>query len=131
MEKPIVVMMGIGEYESKTQELEDIKGISADYKNMLKVFVNHLNYSFVYQTNKNKMVYLTKDVLTKNNNKYNSNFKQKWNENEIDMFVLNCKKIINKIKSDALIFVICARGDRDEYIFDSEGNKYEMIKILN
>ena len=124
-------MMGVGEYETKTQDFSDLKGISNDYKNMLKLFVNHLNYCFVYQTNKNKMVYLTKDLLNKNNNKYNSNFKTKWNENEIDTFVLNCKKIILKMKCDSLIFVISGRGNRDEYLIDSEGNKYQIIKIFN
>ena len=124
-------MIGIGEYESKTQDFTDLNGVKTDYKNMLKLFIQHLNYSFIYQTSKNQMVYLTKDILIKNNNSYNSNFKIKWNENEIDTFVLNCKKIINKIKSDSLIFLISSRGNKDEYIFDSEGNKYEMIKILN
>ena len=124
-------MMGIGEYETKTQEFQDLNEISTDYKNMLKLFVNYLNYSFIYQTRKNEMVYLTKEILTKNNNKYNSNFKTKWNENDIDEFVLNCKKIINKTQCDSLIFIIYGRGSKNEFIFDSEGKKCQMIKIFN
>ena len=134
-------MIGIGDYESRTQsqsqsqqqsQLQDLKGVCCDYKNMLKLFVNHLNYSFIYQTRKNKMVLLTKEQLNKDNNKYNSNFKIKWNENEIDTFVLNCKKIINKaISPDSLIFIISGRGNTDEYLIDSDGNNYQIIKILN
>ena len=128
--KGLVVMIGIGTY-TNGGVLGDLIGVSTDYKNMIQLFVQHMEYSFIYQTNKNKIVYLDKLRLKQKNNNYQTNFKLKWNADEIDLFVLNVKKIIETIKPDGLIFLISSHGDRDRMIIDSEFEEYSLIFILS
>ena len=122
-------MIGIGYYPNGGI-LGHLIGVPNDYKNMIKLFAFHWGYPFIYQTDDNKIVYLDKQRLTKNNNKYHTNFKLKWNEDEIGGFVLKSKKIIESIKPDGLIFIISSHGDRDRVIIDSDFEEYQLAYIL-
>ena len=124
-----VIMIGIGIYDGGGA-MGDLIGVSNDYKNMIKLFVHHFMYSFIYETDDNKMVVLNKSKLIKNNNKYLTNFKLYWIYDEIKTFVINCKKIISKIKPDSLIFIISSHGDSDNIIYTSDFDEYQLIAIL-
>ena len=130
-------MMGIGQYKCNYNDNGVIKRLlhlnemSIEYTNMLKLFVRRLNYSFVYQTDDNKIAHLAKSKLIKNQRQYHSNFKLKWTSDEIDTFISNIKKIFHKLKPSGLIFIIAARGFMDKMIVDSDGEKYRMIKIFS
>ena len=132
-----VVMLGIGHYECNYDDNGNVKRLlhlnemSVEYKNMLKLFIRQLNYSFLYQTEDNKIVHLTKSKLNKSKQQYNSNFKLKWTTNEIDTFISNIKQIFHKLTPDGLIFIVAARGFMDEMMVDSDGERYRIIKILS
>ena len=128
MKKPLVVMMGIGYYPNGGM-LGHLIGVPTDYKNMIKLFAFHWGYPFIYQTDDNKIVYLNKMRLQKANNKYQTNYKIKWNEHEIEGFVLKSKKIIEQIKPDGLIFIVSSHGDRDKVLIDSEFEEYQLSFI--
>ena len=130
IERALVAMIGIGCYPNGGV-LGDLKGISQDYRNMIKLFVNHWGYSFIYETSDNKIEYLSKTKLLTNNKKYSTNFKIKWNENDITSFVQCVKKTILSTKPDSLIFVISSHGDRDQVIIDSEFEEYGLIEIYS
>ena len=130
MKKPLVVMMGIG-YYLPGGVWEHLIGVPTDYKNMIKLFALHWGYPLIYQTDDNKIVYLDKQRLLKNNNKYHTNFKLKWNDDEISGFVLKSKKIIATIKPDGLIFVISSHGDRFKVLIDSNFKKYRLKSIFS
>ena len=129
MKKPLVIMMGIGYYPNGGI-LGHLIGVPNDYKNMIKLFAFHWGYPFIYQTDDNKIVYLDKQRLLKNNSKYHTNFKLKWNEDEIAGFVLKSKKIIETILPDGLIFVISSHGDRDKVLIDSNFEEYNLSYIF-
>ena len=70
--KGLVVMIGIGRYPNGGV-LGDLIGVSTDYKNMIRLFVQHMEYSFMYQNDKNEIVYLNKTRLRTKQQKYVSN----------------------------------------------------------
>ena len=132
MKKPLVIMMGIGYYLAIGDDpFEHLIGVPTDYKNMIKLFAMHWGYPFMYQTDDNKIVYLDKQRLIKKNNKYHTNFKLKWNKDEIGGFVLKSKKIIEAIKPDGLIFIISSHGHRFKSLVDSDCRKYRLKRIFS
>ena len=128
-------MLGIGHYINtditKQEKFFVLNGINADYKNMLKLFINHLDYTFIYQTIDNKIAYYNHEMLKKNHNKYNSKFKIQWNCDEIDLYLLKCKKLVDNIKPDSLLCIVTGYGNKDDFIYDSEYNEYKIIRIID
>ena len=132
----LIGMIGIGDYPKNAQkagvELEHLVGIPSDYKNMIKLFVNFWNYTFIYQLENNNIQVLTKNKFNKHKKsgkKYATNFKINWNCNEINNFVSNVRQKVVDLKPDCLIFIVSSHGDKNNVIYDSELNKYKLSKI--
>ena len=106
-------MIGIGTYVSHS-DLKHLVGTANEYKRMIKLFVQHWGYSFLYQTDDNKIICLNNHQLKQNHNKYHSNFKLKWNYREIEEFLEDSHVRIEAIKPDGLIFIVSGHGGRDK-----------------
>ena len=128
--RPLVAMIGIGCYPNGGV-LGDLKGIPTDYRNMIKLFVNHWGYSFIYQTDDNKIEYLSKSKLLKKDKKYQTNFKLQWNEDDITNFVQSVKKTVLSTNPDSLIFIISGHGDKEQVIIDSDFQEYMLLQIYS
>ena len=109
-------MIGIETHDANSGVYNHFPGISKDYRNAVKVFVNYLGYSLIYQTHTNPNVYLTKKQSTNKKNKYPKNFKLKWNGNAFDTFIQNAKSKIVETKGDSLFFLISSHRGKERVI---------------
>ena len=105
----LVAVLGIGLYNGQSWPW-DLPGVSKDYNNILSVFTKVWNYNVFYwvntsSTSKNDENKESKDNSDNNDVNYssvytndlkivknNSNFKLRWNENEISNFVESVRK---------------------------------------
>ena len=53
-------MVGIGDYDDK---LQNLIGMTKDYKNMFYTFNNRYRYSIFYQTKRNRQKYIKNSIL--------------------------------------------------------------------
>ena len=121
MNDPLIVIMGIGEYDG----MPNLDGISKDYENIIDTFVNHWKYKIFYQLNDSTFVY------TNNENELKRNYKLKWDGDEIDAFIEESRKHLVKNKHNGLIFAISSHGDRGKVLYDSECEIYELDAIFS
>ena len=131
IKRALVAMIGIGHYDDQDGIFGHLQGIPTDYRNMIKLFVNHWGYSFIYQTDDNKIEYLSKSKLLKKDKKYSTNFKLKWNDDDLTKFVESVKKTILSTEPDSLIFIISSHGDSEQVIIDSNLEEYSLIEIYS
>ena len=122
MDDPLVVMMTI----DGTPRLE---GLKKDCQSMIRLFVNNWNWKFVYQTNKNQIVFFDKTKLRREGNKYPNNYKTNWTVDEIDLFVKNVKTIIEIVRPNGLIFIISSHGQSEREILATDGEEYSLYQI--
>ena len=122
---PLVVMIGVGHYFDSGIWCH-LTGIKNDYNNMITLFSKHWGYHFVYQTNKNKIVWVDPKK------KIRQNFKIEWTYDEINTFINNIANIVKQLKyHDSLIFLISSHGDVDNVIIDSNGEEYQLMEIYD
>ena len=135
---PLVIMIGIGHYASG--KFTRVNGVADDYNNMIKLFVYKWNFAFVYQTDDNKTVFLTNNSINNNKNKnknksrlYQSNFKLAWTGSEIDSFVGNVVKAVDKGNVnktfDSLLFIVSSHGENEHVILDTNNEEYQLTEI--
>ena len=124
---PLVIIMGIGEYHDK---LQNLPGIGADYKNCVLAFNSVYNYSVFYKNHKNKNVY-AKDKIDLSTAKLSRKVKIEWVYDEIIQFFKNARDIIVKNQHDALITIISSHGDMEGVIVDSNHEEVSLIEIFS
>ena len=124
---PLVVMMCIGEYHDKSQNLI---GVGADYKNTVLAFNSTYNYSVFYMNNKNENMYVTEKIDIKTA-KLSRRVKIEWTEKEIVSFFKNARDIIVENKHDGLITVISSHGEGQGVILDSNYEEVSLIEIFS
>ena len=107
---PLVIMVGIGDYDD---ELQNLIGITKDYKNVFYTFNNVYNYSLFYQTKDNKKIYIKNNILDLKKEHLSKKLKIKWDYDEIIDFFTKARKIIESNKHDSLIAIISSHGDSD------------------
>ena len=125
MNDPLIVIMGIGEYENNV--MPSLNGVKMDYENIINTFVNHWKYKVFYQLSNNNCIY-SNDINEINNN---NNYKLHWNDNEIDLFIEESRKYIVRNKHNGLVFSISSHGDRGRVMYDSNGEPYELDCIYS
>ena len=59
-----------------------------------------------------------------------TNYKLKWNGDDIDQFIEESRKCLVLNEHDALLFAISSHGDRDKVIYDSECEMYELDTLF-
>ena len=137
----LVVILGIGEYDGMTS----LTGVRSDYKNVIFTFYQDYQYSVVYFDTQNTLHYCNRHPKTETNTNTNktkfsqtklksSDFKLKWDADEIEQFVQNVQDIINNtdyIKHDALIFFISSHGDSESVILDSNCEEVSLFTIFS
>ena len=124
LNNPLIVMMCI-------DGTPKLPGIGKDYQSMIRLFVNKWGYKFVYQTNKNQIVFFDKTKLRQEGNKYPNNYKINWTVDEIDSFVKNVKTIIELIRPNGLVFIISSHGDCDRVITATDGEEYPLYLLYS
>ena len=127
---PLIVMLGVSNYDATF--LPSLKGVYNDYCCVQNVFNCIRGHSIVYLNENDELIYVNKIIDTKVNNSSNK-FKLKWTVDDIDMFNVEIKEKIvngsNEHNHDGLIYIISAHGNRDEYIYDSNGEQYNLSSI--
>ena len=74
----LVVIFGIGEYDG----VNDLSGISQDYKNLVSIFYKQFGYSIEFFGESNKLIYCNKEA-----NKQLNQIKLKGDINKIEYFI--------------------------------------------
>ena len=118
---PLVVMLGIGEYKG----MRNLAGILKDYDNLIDTFVNYWKYKVFYRLDNNKYIY------SNNKDAIETNYKVKWNEDEIVNFVEESRKCIVKNKHDGILFAISSHGDTGRILYDSECSQFELDYLFS
>ena len=150
MKNPLVVVLGIGEYDGNT--FHNLIGVARDYFNIKYVFNHIRGYSIVYQTSRNRIRYINQ--ATRCETDVIDIFKLRWTEEEIEEFndyiadnILcnnphsdsddsksNSDKLnedtINE-KHDGLIYFISCHGNREYVIYDSEGEEFNLSFLFD
>ena len=121
MNDPLIVMMGIGEYDG----MANLDGIARDYDNIINTFVYHWKYKVLYRLKNNTNIY------TNNKDELKRNYKLKWDGDDIDNFIEESRKLVVRNKHDGLIFGISSHGDREKLLYDSECEQYELDAIFS
>ena len=117
----LVVIVGVGEYNG----LQNLDGIVRDYDHFLNVFVSRWQYKVLYKTSDNAIVY------TNDKKEIDSNYKLRWDVDEIELFVEEVRKCIVTNKHDALLFAISSHGDTGKVMYDSECEELELDCIFS
>ena len=125
---PLVIMVGIGDYDDT---LQNLIGITKDYKNIFYTFNNQYNYSLFYQTKDNQQIYTKHRFIDLKNEHLSEKIKIKWVEDEIIDFFKKARDIIIENKHDSLIAVISSHGDTDGVIYDSNFDEVQLIEIFS
>ena len=124
-------MIGISNYDET--HLPSIDGIYSDYQNVRHTFNFIRGYSMVYLNEKDQLIYIHEKVDKKDD--VDDKFKLKWTCDHIDMFNEQIKENIlhdnGKYIHDSLIYFISSHGNRDELIYDSNGEEYSLAFIYN
>ena len=124
---PLVVMVGIGDYDD---ELQNLIGITKDYKNMFYTFNNIYNYSLFYQTKDNEQIYVKNRILNLKKEHLSQKIKVKWNDNEIIDFFIKARDIVVQNKHDSLLALISSHGDSEGVIYDSNFEDVQLFEIF-
>ena len=124
---PLVVMVGIGDYHG---DLQNLIGMSKDYKNMIYTFNNKYNYSFYYQTDENKIMYTKNSIVDLQTESISTTIKLEWNEDEILDFFESARNVIVKNNHDSLIGIISSHGDSEGVILDSDMEEVSLLDIF-
>ena len=124
---PLVLMVGIGEYHDN---LQNLIGMTKDYKNMIYTFNNKYHYSMFYQTNKNKMIYTGEKIVNLDNEHISQINKIEWSCDEILEYFIAARDIIVSNKHDSLIAIISCHGDSEGVILDSEFEDLQLHEIF-
>ena len=97
---PLVVILGIGKYDSG---LPDLESVLQDYSNMIDVFAKQWRYKVFYYNDKNEAIYSNNELELSQN----INFKLEWRDAEVlDEFVEASRKCLVGNKHDGLIFIV-------------------------
>ena len=121
MDDPLIVMMGISEYEG----MANLAGIPRDYDNFINTFVTYWKYKIFYRLSDNTCIY------TNDKNELKTDYKLKWNGDEIEQFIEESRKCIVKNKHNGLLFAISSHGDSGRILYDSEGELFELDSIFS
>ena len=125
MEDPLIVILGIGDYHDKSQNL---LGIRTDYKRCIKVFNGVYNYSVFYQDYKNKNVY-KREKIDLETGKIGRRVKIEWKEAEILKFFGDARDVVAKYNHDGLIIIISSHGESGGVIRDSDSEEVSLMEI--
>ena len=131
--------MLIGDYKSCS--LPCLKQATKDYKNIISIFSGIRKYHIVYLNEDNKLQHLNHPISKSSTNDMKSwKFKTKWTCDEIEEFNENVRSnIIQSQKNDdcnfnynydSIIYMLSCHGDRDECIYDSNGESMSITFIL-
>ena len=122
MEDPLIVILGIGDYHDKSQNL---LGIETDYKRCIKVFNGAYNYSIFYQNDENKNVYKSEKIGTGQI----SHVKIEWKEAEILKFFQDARDVVVNNNHDGLNIIISSHGESGGVILDSDSEEVSLMQI--
>ena len=130
IEDPLIVMLGIGEYDHE----HNLIGMANDYFSVIYTFHKEFEYSIFYQNKKNQNEYhasktdldynkaseaLARNKESRQGKKYmeqlfknvDESVKTRWKYDEIVSFFEESRKMLISNNHDALIFVISSHGD--------------------
>ena len=124
MNDVLIVILGIGEYDSG---LDNLVGVRKDYNNIIHTFVKHWKYKVLYKTSDMNVVYSNDMHMIEKNR----NYKLYWTCDDIELFVEQARQHVVKNKHNGMIFVISSHGDRDKVICDSNLEEYDLDEIFN
>ena len=132
---PLIAMIGISNYDET--HLPSLEGVYNDYWNVKQAFNFSRGYSMVYFNQRNQLIYINDKIDAKED--IDDKFKLKWTSDDIDMFneqihenILNNNNNTNtKYNHDSLIYFISCHGNRDEIIYDSDGEEYSLAFIYD
>ena len=135
---PLVVAVVIGDYTKCS--LPSLKEATKDYQNIIATFNGIRDYHIVYLNDQNKLQHLNYQTAKSSTNDTKSwKFKTKWTCDEIEAFNENVRvNIIESQKNDcnfsdnydSIIYILSCHGDRDECIYDSNGESINTAFIL-
>ena len=117
---PLIVIMGIGEYASEIDNLENdnLESVIKDCDNIIDTFLEYCEkYKPFYKLNNNKYIY------TNNIDDIDNNYAIKWNRDDIDHFTQESRKHVVKNKHDG--------GYRGKVLCDSEYKNYKLDNIFS
>ena len=114
---PLVIVIGIGDYAENTL-LPKLKGIKADYSNIINVFEEIYKYTVLIATNEQ-----------------DNNPKLFWTRDQIFEHLDEARRKIVQDKHDALISIISCHGATNqktqECLIDSKGNRIHLDLIFD
>ena len=127
----LIAVLGIGKY----QGMNDLIGVSTDYKNLFYTFYQQMKYSIVYMDNENIFQYKSRNrsksiKSAKSKRVEKDTFKLEWDEDEIYHFIDNVKKTVVENKHDSLMLFISSHGDSDGVILDSSCEEISLTSIF-
>ena len=132
MMNPLIVMMGMSIYD-KFSQLPQLYSCYKDYRNIIKAFNFIHGYSIAYLNENNDLIYIDKKIVDSKD--IDDKFKLKWTCDEIETFNQQIKQEIlhgsNKYNHDSLIYIISCHGNRDESIYDYNGEQYSLDYIYH
>lgn len=107
----LVVILGIGEIYG----YPDLAGVPKDYANIINTFKKY-NYAIFYKSANNESIYSN----DKNVFRQETEYKLKWQWDEIDSFLVEARYYVVCNDHDALLFFISGHGDVNDVLHDSD-----------
>ena len=121
----LVGMIGISEYD----ELTNLDGVVSDYNNIINTFVKLYKYKILYKLNDNSLVY-TNNINEINTEK--NNFKLKWSDKDIDIYLEELREKLISNKHDSILLFVSSHGDDNDgnpQIITSDGETVDITFI--
>ena len=128
LENGLVVIVGIGQYHDK---LQDLDGIAHDYKKTIATFNNKYNYAIFYQNRNNQNKYINNKFIDTATQHFSNKVKIEWGEKEILQFFKDARKLVVDNKHDGLIVIISSHGGSESVIYDSKWQEVELFEIFS
>ena len=129
--------------------MQDLDGITKDYKNLIHVFYKHFGYTVAFYDNENKLQYCNKNpantvsifkkqtdsgegknIRIRQKKLNTSKFKLKWTDDDVYDFIDEIIHIISFGKHDSLLFFISSHGDSDGVILSSDCDEISLLSIF-
>ena len=123
MNDPLIVMMGVGTYDSNS--FLDLPGVTKDYDNTINTFAKIWKYRILYKLDNNDIVY------SNNIHEMKQNYKLEWSEDDICLFVEQARQHVVLNKHDGIIFAITGHGDKGKVLYESSGDKIDLQDIFD
>ena len=125
MKNPLVVCMGIGEYDNDVNWSLNVQN---DYARLETTFNKIYGFSFLYMKDNDEFELITRNSTSPIDKRP---YKKHWTADEISDFTDIVKAAVSEYDFDGLIYCISSHGDTGRRIYASDGEEYCLTFVLD